>query len=187
MTSELAAMKHLHNGADVVCIACDATLHDAARLLRFRGIGSLVVTDAAGRVVGIVTDRDLCLRAVAFGRDPHTTRVDAVMTEDVRAAACEGSLDEWTQPMRSLGVRRVPLIDAEGRPRGLFAVDDWLLWLAARLGDVAATADPAQRHGPLRPTSELLDELTQHLEARQLLHREELLEAIARLRGAVTP
>jgi len=75
-------MKHFHNGADVVCIARAATLHDAACLLRDRGIGSLVVTDAAGGVVGIVTDRDLCLRAVAFERDPHTTRVDAVMTAD---------------------------------------------------------------------------------------------------------
>ena len=184
MTSESAAMRHLHNRADVVCIARDANLHDAARLLGERGIGSLVVTDPAGRVVGILTDRDICLRAVAFGRDPHTTRVDTLMTPEVRTAAFDGPLEDWTHPMRTLGVRRVPLLDGEGRAKQLFSIDDWLRWLAARLGEVSTTADPEQRHGPLRATSLLLDELTQHLEARQLLHREELLEAIARLRGA---
>jgi len=181
------SMQHLLNRASVVCVASDASLHEAALLLRERGIGSLVVTDPAGRVVGIVTDRDLCLRAVAFGRDPHTTLVDAVMTADVRGAAFDGCLEEWTQPMRSLGVRRVPLTDAEGRPKALFSADDWLRWLAARLVDVAVTADPTQRHGPLRPPSVLLDELTEHLDARQLVDRDELLEAIARLRGAVAP
>lgn len=187
MISDPSAMRHLHNRAEVVCIASDATLHAAAGLLRERGIGSLVVTDDAGCVVGIVTDRDLCLRAAAFGRDPHTTRVAAVMTADVRGAACNGPLEDWTQPMRCLGVRRVPLLDAERRPQGLFSADDWLRWLAERLGEVAATADPVQRHGPLRSTAVLLDELTQHLEARQLLHREELMASIRHLRGAMTP
>jgi CBS domain-containing protein len=177
-------MKHLHNRSDVVCVTRDTSLHDAARLMRERRIGSLVVTDPDGCVAGIVTDRDICLRAVAFERDPHTTLVGAVMTAEVRRAAVDGLLEEWTQPMRCFGVRRVPLTDTAGRPQALFAADDWLRWLAARLVDVSITADPAHRHGPLRQTSALLDELTQHLEARQLLHREELLEAISRLRGA---
>jgi len=182
-------MQHLHNPDDTVHVTPDATLAEAAALLRERGIGSLVVTDAAGRAVGIVTDRDLCLRAVAFERDPHRARVSEVMTPEVRGAQVTGSVATvdcaWAEPMRRLGVRRVPLLDVEGRPVGLFSSDDWLRWLAERIYEVAATTDPARRHGPLRPAAVALDELTLHLEARQLLDRDELLEAIGRLRKAL--
>lgn len=183
-------MRHCNNDRDIVTITPDATLREAAETLRERGIGCLVVVDADGAAVGIVTDRDLCLRAVAWERDPDTTRVREVMTEDVRGVPCDAPQDEWPVPMRRLGVRRVPLLDEERRPRALYSADDWLRWLAQRLDEVAATADPAHRHGQLagehRRSVRLLDELTLHLEARALLDREELLEAIARLRSAVT-
>ncbi len=182
-------MRHLHNPDDTARVAPETTLAEAAALLRERGIGSLIVTDAAGRAVGIVTDRDLCLRAVAFEHDPHRTRVAEVMTADVRGARITTppeSVDcAWAEPMRKLGVRRVPLLDADGCPVGLFSADDWLRWLAERIYEVAATTDPARRHGPLRPPAMALDELTLHLEARQLLDRDELLEAIGRLRKAL--
>lgn len=180
-------MKHLHNDSDVVCISSDATLRDAATILRERGIGCLVVTDAEGRATGIVTDRDICLRAVAWERDPDRTRVSAVMTADLRGAPAGSSHAEWAEPMRRLGVRRVPLLDDAQRPVGLASSDDWLRWIAARLVDVSTTADPAQRHGPLRSPKVLLDELERHVDERQLLDRDELFVAIARLRESVEP
>lgn len=179
-------MKHLHNDQDVVCIASDASLREAAQALQEHGIGCLVVCDRDGRTVGIVTDRDLALRAVAWERDPDATRVGSVMTSDVRCAPVDADREAQSDPMRRLGVRRVPLLDDERRPRALFSIDDWLRWLAARLHDVAAAADPAHRHGPLHAPELLLDQLTEHVEQRQLLDREELLESIERLRNAVT-
>jgi CBS domain-containing protein len=183
-------MKHSHNDRDIVTIGPDATLREAAVTLRDRGIGCLVVVDADGVAVGILTDRDLCLRAVAWERDPSTTRVREVMTEDVRGVDRDAPQAEWPAPMRRLGVRRVPLFDEERRPCALYSADDWLRWLSLRIEEVAATADPAHRHGPLtgrlqRP-ARLLDELTLHVEERALLDRDELLEAIERLRSAVT-
>ena len=76
-------MKHLHNDSDVVCVRGDVNLREAARTMNEREIGSLVVTDADDRVVGIVTDRDLCLRAVRWDRDPDETTVESVMSKDV--------------------------------------------------------------------------------------------------------
>lgn len=184
MTTSHTMQSH-RKQADVACVDRDATLHEAARLLHERKVGSLVVVDGARRVVGIVTDRDLCLRAVAFGRDPHATTVGEVMTRDVQTAPHAGPREEWAGPMRRLGVRRVPLVDDEGRATAVYASDDWLRWLAGRIADVACTADPAHRHGPLRTPAVLLDELTEHLESRQLLDRVELLDAIARLRALV--
>lgn len=178
-------MQHRRNDRDAVTVTPGTSLRDAARLMRDRGIGCVVVVDPDGRLAGILTDRDLCLRAAAFERDPETTTVGAVMTQDVRGASCDAPREAWAAPMQRLGVRRVPVLDAERRPRALYSADDWLRWLAARLVDVAATADPAQRHGALHPPAFLLDQLTQHIESRALLDREELLAAIERLRGAV--
>ena len=192
-------MKHLRNDRDVVCIRTNASIRKAAATMKDRSIGSLVVVDDDGEIVGIVTDRDLCLRAVRWDRDPDETDIASVMSTDVRTLPVESHRNEQVEIMRRMGVRRIPLVDGDGKPVGLIAADDWIRWIAARLDEIATTADPARRHGPLRPPSDLLDDLQEHLDrhlegqededplcTRMVVDRDGLLQAIERLRAAMT-
>ena len=191
-------MKHLHNDQDVVCVREDASLRLAAQTMNEREIGSLVVTDRDGRAVGIVTDRDLCLRAVRWGRDPDETDVASIMSKDLRTLPADSTRQEQIQLMKGMGVRRIPLVDESDKPVGLIAADDWIRWIAARLHEIATTADPARRHGPLRPPGDLLDDLQEHLDrhletreedplhTRLVMDRDALLGAIERLRKGMT-
>ncbi|MEM6567846.1 MAG: CBS domain-containing protein [Planctomycetota bacterium] len=188
----------MHNEQDVVCVTRSASIREAARSMKAHEIGSLVVLDDDGKAVGIVTDRDLCLRAVRWDRDPDETQVGSVMSNDLRTLAVDADTDEQIQLMRRMGVRRVPLVDEAGRPVGLIAADDWIRWIAARLDEVATTADPSLRHGPLRPPGALLDDLQVHLDrhlevreedpmqTRTVTDRTALLDAIERLRSAMS-
>ena len=194
-------MKHIHNDRDVVCIRADASIRKAAEVMEERSIGSLVVVDDDQKIVGIVTDRDLCLRAVRWDRDPDETDVASVMSKDVRTLPADAHRDEQIELMRRMGVRRIPLVDGDGKPVGLMTADDWIRWISARLDEIATTADPALRHGPLRPAGDLLDDLQKHLDrhldaaggtsegdalyTRMVVDRDALLEAIGRLRTAM--
>ncbi|MEM6673109.1 MAG: CBS domain-containing protein [Planctomycetota bacterium] len=191
-------MKHVHNDSEVVCVTPDLSIREAAATMKERGIGSLVVIDGDGNVSGIVTDRDLCLRAVRWDRDPDETPVSKAMTTDVRTLSADSTRDDQIGLMRRMGVRRVPLVDGTGKPVGLISVDDWLRWTATRLHEVASTSDPALRHGPLRAPGDLLDDLERHLErqmeareedplqTRTVVDRDALLDAIAKLRAGMT-
>ena len=61
-------------------VPLDATVIVAARIMRDREVGDVIVVDQDGRVVGMLTDRDLAVRVVASGRDPHSTKVEDVCT-----------------------------------------------------------------------------------------------------------
>src|SRR5438270_8376467 len=67
---------------DVVTLPVDTTLVDAARVMRERDIGDVVVVEAE-RLIGVVTDRDIVLRAVAEGLAPEATTVGAVVSQDL--------------------------------------------------------------------------------------------------------
>jgi CBS domain-containing protein len=108
-----------------------------ARMLRDRGVGSLVVT-REGRPVGIVTDRDLALRVVAEGRDPVTTRVDDVVTYDPIVLRETDTLEAASRCMEEHGVRRLPIVDDEGRVTGIITADDLLVAMTRQLGRIGA-------------------------------------------------
>ena len=76
-----------------------------------------------GQVSGIVTDRDIVIRAVAEGRAPESTPVREVATEDVRALEPRQSIDEAVQAMREHDIRRLPVVDG-GRPVGILSLGD---------------------------------------------------------------
>src|SRR5207249_5653944 len=82
-----------HKGSHVQSIGPDATVLDAALLMNDHKIGSLVVTDG-GRLMGIITERDLMVRIVALRRDPAATAVRDVMTAELICGRTDTSLDE---------------------------------------------------------------------------------------------
>jgi CBS domain-containing protein len=98
----------------------------AAQIMRRNDIGPiLVVSDRhENRLVGIVTDRDLALKIIADGRDPHTTRVDEVMTLNPVCCREEDDTEKASQLMAQNQVRRIPIVDEGNRLRGIVAQAD---------------------------------------------------------------
>lgn len=179
---------------DPLTIPSDAPLRQAAEIMKAAHVGSLVVVDHEERVVGIVTDRDLCMRAVAFDRDPDEAKVAGCMTEDVRTLPLGTNMADQIYGMRSIGARRIPLVDDHGVAREIAALDDMLLWAAARLSELAGTAAIGRRHGQLRDPADLLRELEAHvdaddrgLEKRLAVPRDALIDSIERLRAGLIP
>jgi CBS domain-containing protein len=109
---------------------------DAARRMRTKGVGTLVVLDSERRPIGILTDRDIALRVVAANVSLASTRVDQVMTAHPRAVSDDSTIEDSLAVMRSLGVRRLPVVDREGRLVGIASLDDVLSLLAEEMRTV---------------------------------------------------
>jgi len=105
-----------------VTVEADATVVDAARLMRDRDIGPLVVVGEKG-VQGIVTDRDIVVRAVAEGRDPSTVRIAEVCTDDVETVSPDEPISDAVRRMEQRDVRRLPVVEG-GRPVGIVSMGD---------------------------------------------------------------
>src|SRR4051794_28594924 len=98
----------------------------AAQIMRRNDVGPvLVVSDQRdNRLVGIVTDRDLALKIIAEGRDPHTTRVDEVMSLNPVCCREDDSTEQALRLMSQNQVRRIPIVDEGNRLRGIVAQAD---------------------------------------------------------------
>jgi len=137
-----------HCTKDVVCIRSDAPIIQAVRKMRREGVGSVVVLDADGKAVGIVTDRDLALRVVAVCEDQdREAPVSQVMSSPLVHADPDETLEQAVRRMCTRGLRRLPVCEA-GRPLGMLALDDVLAVIATCLFDIAAEAG-AQRQRAL--------------------------------------
>jgi signal-transduction protein with cAMP-binding, CBS, and nucleotidyltransferase domain len=117
----------------VATIPAFETITEAARKMNDQAVGALIVLDGE-RPVGIVTDRDLVLRALARGL-PVDSRVDSVMTTEVISLDPDADLREALAIFRSNAIRRIPLIESE-RVLGMITVDDLLIDLTNDMADV---------------------------------------------------
>lgn len=130
----------------VVTVGRDVTVAKAARLMRDEHVGYLVVTGTSGgRPIGVLTDRDIVLKVTALGRDPDELSVGEAMTSDPLVADLNADITETLQRMREIGVRRVPVVDGQGRLAGVVALDDVIDHLFAQLAAVAGTIRTEQR------------------------------------------
>lgn len=131
-------------------IGPEETLEAAARRMKDRGVGALVVCED-DRVAGMITDRDIVVRAVAAGLDPLQATVRTAMTAHVVECLDDEDLEAAALRMEHGMVRRVVVVDAERRPEGMLSVDDVALKSAALAGEilerVRAPERPIQR-GP---------------------------------------
>jgi uncharacterized protein (DUF2267 family) len=112
---------------------------EAARAIESNDIGAVVVQED-GRVVGMVTDRDLAIRVVGKGLDPRTTLLRDIMTTPVVTLAPEESEADAIRLMCHRGVRRIPLVE-DGRLAGMVTLDDLVLSESVSLDDVAAVIE----------------------------------------------
>lgn len=108
---------------------------DAARRMRDRQVGALIVVDDM-TPVGILTDRDLTVRVLAAGLDPQATRVSQVMTPSPTTIREDDSIQASVSYMRAGRLRRLPVVGHNGRLVGILALDDVLELVAGELADI---------------------------------------------------
>lgn len=111
------------------CVTPETPLAEAARLMKQEDVGVVPVVESENskRLVGLITDRDIAIRAVAEGRDGKTTSVGHIMTSEVRSASPDDSVDDIMTLMGREQVRRVPIIDERGSLVGIVAQADIVL------------------------------------------------------------
>jgi len=107
----------------VACSASDS-LHRAANLMWDHDVGALPVVDDEGKVVGIITDRDMCMAAYTTGLPLGTIHVDSAMAHSVFTCRAADSVAEAESLMRAHQVRRVPVVDEQNRPIGMLSLND---------------------------------------------------------------
>ena len=100
-----------------------SSVGEAAQTMRTSGCGCLPVIDAHDRLVGMLTDRDVC-RLVGLRRDPWDVPVSDVMASDVVSCRIADRLDVALVAMKQYGIRRIPVIDASDHVKGLISIDD---------------------------------------------------------------
>ena len=108
---------------DVAVVRPDDVIRHAAQKMDELNIGVLPVCKGR-RLVGMITDRDITVRATAAGRLPHEARVEDAMSSDVRWCFEDASTDEVLDMMRDVQIRRVPVIDRDKNLVGLVTLGD---------------------------------------------------------------
>ena len=104
-------------------VRSDASLLDVARMMRDQRIGDVLVTEGDGTLCGIVTDRDIVVRADASSRPLDRTQVREICTEQLVNLSPESSIDEAVQVMREHAIRRVPVV-RDGHAVGIVTIGD---------------------------------------------------------------
>lgn len=114
--------------------SCDpsTTAAEAAKVMASEDVGSVPVVKA-GRLVGIVTDRDVVVRVLAEGRDPNSTTIGEIASSDLETVSPDDDLDTALRKMASSKVRRLPVVEGD-QLVGIVAQAD-----VARQGDDSET------------------------------------------------
>ena len=107
---------------DVEVVRPEETLRDAARAMADLDVGSLPVCNGR-KLIGMITDRDITIRAVAEGKSVETP-VQDIMTDDVVWCSDSDSVDDVLQQMSDAQIRRIPVIDADRQLVGIVALGD---------------------------------------------------------------
>jgi len=129
---------------DPIKLASSSPVAEAARQMRDKNVGAVIVEDN-GKLCGVVTDRDIAIRAVAEGRDPATAHLADICSKDLTTVSPDEDLDRAVQIMREKAIRRVPVVDGNNRPVGVLSLGDLAIERDSRsvLGQISA-APPNQ-------------------------------------------
>jgi CBS domain-containing protein len=114
---------------DPITLQASDTVRDAAQAMREADVGDVIVLQG-DKVCGILTDRDIVVRAVADGRDPASVKVADVCSPELTCVSAGDSVDDAIRIMRDMSIRRLPVVDG-GRAVGIVTI-----------GDLAVDRDP---------------------------------------------
>ncbi|MFC5569465.1 CBS domain-containing protein [Lysobacter yangpyeongensis] len=112
---------------DPACCTAATPLRDVARMMLDNDCGQIPVVDESQRPIGVVTDRDITVRIVAEGRDSNAATAADAMTGPARTVRTDTSLADCVCLMEADQIRRVPVVDSEGRLAGIVAIADLAL------------------------------------------------------------
>jgi CBS domain-containing protein len=122
-----------------VALSASTPLVEAARAMRDRDVGAVVVLQSDGAsACGVVTDRDVAIRAVAEGRDPRATTLDEICSHEVVTVGPDDSIDTAVDLMRQHAIRRLVVVGEGNRPQGILS-----------LGDLAVEREPDSALGEI--------------------------------------
>jgi CBS domain-containing protein len=129
----------------VRCCSPSDSLNHAAQLLWEGNCGALPVTDANGVLVGMITDRDVCMASYIQGAALSALPVEGAMSHAVKACTVQDNLGRVLEIMQISQVRRVPVVDEHGRIAGLVALSDVARWVERQRFARAALCDALAR------------------------------------------
>ncbi len=160
-----------HYAREVVTAPASSPIAELAGQMQEASIGSVVVLDAEGKAIGLVTDRDITLRVVAAGLDPATTVASTIMSAPLIGADPSDPLEQIVERMRTASVRRMPILRDE-RPMGIVTFDDLVVALGSELEQLGACISEGIRSARTAQRAGILEELEQRIEdaAAQLRH-----------------
>jgi CBS domain-containing protein len=129
--------------AETVACLPDAPLPEVARVMCDNDCGALPVVDVAGRVLGVITDRDIACRAVAQERDVRHATAEECMSPNAITTTPEATLDEARRLLAANQIRRLVVVDRDGRCAGMLSQ-----------ADIARRAPPAETGQLVREVSQ---------------------------------
>jgi CBS domain-containing protein len=114
---------------DPVCCSPETSLQEVAQMMLEHACGCIPIVESNGqeRIVGVITDRDICCRTVAQGRNPLELTARDVMTKPAVTVGPRTSIDECCELMEENLIRRIPVVDDSGRCCGIVAQADVVL------------------------------------------------------------
>jgi CBS domain-containing protein len=128
--------------SDPRSVTADSTVAEAARLMRDEDAGIVPITEGE-RLVGVITDRDIAIKVAAEGKDAQSTKVSEIAASNLVTIDPQQDLDEALRLMAQHQVRRLPVVEEDGRLVGILAQ-----------ADVARHADPVR-------TGEVVEEISE--------------------------
>jgi CBS domain-containing protein len=128
----------------VVTASANMTVAEAARAMRTKNVGALVVVNA-GRPLGMITDRDIAMDVVAQGKDPDAVRVGDVMRKKPVTIREDMGILDAVRTFAKTGVRRLPVVTKTGTLVGVIAMDDLVMLLGNEMGHMAAALSAGLR------------------------------------------
>jgi CBS domain-containing protein len=128
----------------VVTASAQMTVDQAARAMRSKNVGALVVVNA-GRPVGMLTDRDIVVEVVARGMDPEEVRVGDVMVKKPVTIRQDLGVFDAARTFAKTGVRRLPVVTGSGMLVGVITMDDVVMLLGNEMGHMAGALSAGLR------------------------------------------
>ena len=121
----------------------DTSIRDLARTMEEEEVGDVIVVDG-DEPVGIVTDRDV---ALAYGREEDLSSMTAedLMPESITTISADAEADELPKKLEEGGVRRLPVVDDDGKLVGIVTLDDVVATIGEELDDVASVIESQSR------------------------------------------
>lgn len=109
---------------NVNCVKEDTSIKDCAKIMGESHIGCCPVCDCSNNVVGILTDRDILLRSVAWDKDNNNTKAKDIMTKNVKTCTCNQEIEDAEKLMADERIRRIPVVNESNKVIGILTLGD---------------------------------------------------------------